>query len=299
MKAYHRPVMAEESIAGLAIRKDGVYVDATYGGGGHSALILQQLGDNGRLIGFDQDEDAAGNVPDDQRFFFVPHNFRYLKRFLKYHGAEQVDGILADLGVSSHQLDLAARGFSYRFDAPLDMRMNRQQGTTAATVLNGYPVGELQRIFSEYGEVRNARMLAQRLVEERALHPFETIGNLLTALDPLVRGKRERYLSQVFQALRIEVNDEMGALDDLLAQCLEVLKTGGRLVVISYHSVEDRKVKNFLKTGNTAGKADRDFYGNIFRPFRLINKKPLQARAEEVDENPRARSARLRIGERL
>lgn len=298
MSAYHQPVMAAESLEGLHIRPGGIYVDATFGGGGHSRLILEQLGDNGRLIAFDQDEDAARNVPEDSRLTFVPHNFRFMKRFLKLHGVREVDGILADLGVSSHQLDEAERGFSYRFDSDLDMRMNRQQEKTAATVVNSYSQEELQRIFSEYGEVRNARTLAERLVEERQVRPLETVGNFLSVVDPLVRGKRARYLSQVFQALRIEVNDEMGALEDFLNQSLEFLDVGGRLVVIAYHSVEDRMVKNFLKTGNVRGKMEKDFYGNIYRPFRLITKKALQAPKTEVADNPRARSARLRVGEK-
>lgn len=298
MTAYHRPVMAAESLEGLAIRPAGVYVDATFGGGGHSRLLLQQLGDKGRLIAFDQDEDAVRNVPDDARLTFVPHNFRFLKRFLKLYGIEAVDGILADLGVSSHQLDEAERGFSYRFEAGLDMRMNRQQERTAADVVNTYSADALQRLFSEYGEVRNARTLAQRLVEERRTRSIDTVENLLAVVEPLIRGKRERYLAQLFQALRIEVNDEMGALADFLAQSLETLRPGGRLVVIAYHSVEDRLVKNFLKTGNIQGTPERDFYGNINRPFRILTKKALQASSEEIAENPRARSARLRIGER-
>jgi 16S rRNA (cytosine1402-N4)-methyltransferase len=291
--------MAAESLEGLAIRPAGVYVDATFGGGGHSRLILQQLGDKGRLIAFDQDEDAVRNVPGDARLTFVPHNFRFLKRFLKLYGIKAADGILADLGVSSHQLDEAERGFAYRFDAGLDMRMNRQQERTAADVLNTYSAEALQRLFSEYGEVRNARTLAQRLVQERQSRSIDTVANLLAVVEPLIRGKRERYLAQLFQALRIEVNDEMGALADFLAQSLEALRPGGRLVVIAYHSVEDRLVKNFLKTGNIHGTPERDFYGNIYRPFRILTKKALQASPEEIAENPRARSARLRIAERL
>ncbi len=297
MMAYHQPVMARECMDGLAIQQGGAYVDATFGGGGHSKRILEHLGEKGRLIAFDQDEDAAENAPEDPRLTFVPHNFRFLKRFLKLYGTKEVDGILADLGVSSHQLDEAVRGFSYRFDADLDMRMNQQQEQTAARIVNTYSEEALQRLFSEYGEVRNAKTLARRLVEERQNRPVQTIGNLLSVIDPVIRGKRERYLAQLFQALRIEVNDEMGALDDFLEQSMELLKPGGRLVVLAYHSIEDRMVKNFLKTGNVQGKPRRDFYGNIFRPFRLIVKgeKPTP---EEVAENPRARSARLRVGER-
>lgn len=299
MMEYHKPVMATESLEGLAIRRDGTYVDATFGGGGHSALILEQLGDKGRLIAFDQDEDARQNLPDDNRLIFVPHNFRFLKRFLKLHRVQSVDGILADLGVSSHQLDEAERGFSYRFDSALDMRMNRGQDRTAADVINTYGPDDLQRLFSEFGEVRNARTLARHLADERQVRRLDTIGQFLSVIEPLIRGKRERYLSQVFQALRIEVNDEMGALKDFLEQSLEALTIGGRLVVIAYHSVEDRIVKNFLKTGSTEGKTIRDFYGNIYRPFEVLTKKALQASKTETQNNPRARSAKLRIGERI
>lgn len=299
MTNYHEPVMAAESIDGLAIKEDGIYVDATFGGGGHSALILNKLGDKGRLFGFDQDEDAAANVPDDDRLVFVPHNFRFLHRFLKLHGVKQVDGILADLGVSSHQINVAERGFSYRFDSQLDMRMNRQGELTAEKVINTYSEEELQRVFSDYGEVRNARTLAARIVSERSTGNISTVGALLAVVEPLIRGKKERYLSQVFQALRIEVNDEMGALEAFLQQSLEALRAGGRLVVIAYHSVEDRMVKNFMKTGNAAGVAERDFYGNIYRPFHLVTKKALLPSAAETRANPRARSAKLRIAERL
>ncbi|MCB0599483.1 MAG: 16S rRNA (cytosine(1402)-N(4))-methyltransferase RsmH, partial [Phaeodactylibacter sp.] len=244
--AYHEPVLASESIGALAIRPEGVYVDATFGGGGHSGLILEKLGPEGRLLGFDQDEDALANVPGDERFTFVHHNFRFMKRFLRLHRINEVDGILADLGVSSHQLDVPERGFSYRFDAALDMRMSRQQEKTAATVVNSYGPDALQEVFSRYGEVRNARTLAQRIAEEREHRPIETIGAFLAVVEPVVRGHRARYLSQVFQALRIEVNDEMGVLKEFLEQALDVLKPGGRLAVITYHSIEDRMVKNFL-----------------------------------------------------
>ncbi len=297
--AYHEPALASESIDALAIRPEGTYVDATFGGGGHSRLILERLGEKGRLLGFDQDEDALANVPDDGRFTFVLHNFRFLKRFLRLHRIQEVDGILADLGVSSHQLDVAERGFSYRFDAALDMRMNRQQEKAAATVANTYDLDALQEVFSRYGEVRNARTLAQRIVEGRRQHPIETIGRFLAVLEPAIRGHRARYLSQVFQALRIEVNDEMGALQDFLLQSLEVLKTEGRLAVITYHSVEDRMVKNFLKAGNFEGQQEKDFYGNIQRPFKVLTKKAIVPAAEEVRQNPRARSARLRVGEKV
>lgn len=295
-KSYHEPVMGPECMDALLINPDGVYVDATFGGGGHSAMILERLGPKGRLFGFDQDPDAAANVPDDTRFTLVQQNFRFLRRFLKLYGVSQVDGILADLGVSSHQLDEATRGFSYRFDSVLDMRMNPTEGLSAAAIVNESPAAELQRIFSEYGEVRNARTLAERIVEERNSRSIQTIGDLLSAMEPVIRGNRLRYLSQVFQALRMVVNDETGALTDLLTQACEVIKPGGRLVVISYHSIEDRLVKNFLKTGNAAGEVQKDFFGNINRPFSLPSQKLIQPTSEELKKNPRSRSAKLRWG---
>jgi 16S rRNA (cytosine1402-N4)-methyltransferase len=296
--AYHVPVLAKACIEGLVTDADGVYVDATFGGGGHSRLILEALSAKGRLVGFDQDEDALSNVPEDERFTFIHHNFRLLKRFLKLHGWRQVDGILADLGVSSHQLDVAQRGFSYRFDAPLDMRMNQSQEATAADLVNRLSAEALQELFSRYGEVRNARTLAQRIVAERQVRPISSIGSFLAILEPMVRGQRARYLSQVFQALRIALNDEMGALEEFLQQALEVLRPGGRLVAISYHSLEDRMVKNFLKSGNVEGRQEKDFYGNIYRPFRLLTKKALVPDEKEQETNPRSRSAKLRIGEK-
>lgn len=295
---YHVPVMAKESLEGLAIHADGIYVDATFGGGGHSGLILEALGDKGRLLGFDQDEDALANVPDDERFTFVQHNFRFLRRFLKLYGIRKVDGILADLGVSSHQLDEGTRGFSYRFDHDLDMRMNQSEGTTAADLLHTYMEEDLVRVFSEYGEVRNSKTLAAGIVQARQGKRIRTVGDFLTAIDPFIRGARWKYLSQVFQALRIEVNDEIGALEAFLEQSLEVLKPGGRLVVISYHSLEDRLVKNFLKSGNLQGEQQKDFYGNIYRPFKVISRKALLPTPEEIKVNPRARSAKLRVGEK-
>ena len=295
---YHKPVLASECVEALAIKPDGIYVDATFGGGGHARLILQELGDNGRLLGFDQDKDAASNVPDDPRFIFVPGNFRYLKRFLRLHGIKAVDGILADLGVSSHQLDTGDRGFSFRFDADLDMRMNQEGEITAADVLNNYSAVELQNLFSKYGEVRNARTLAQVIVSEREVMPFQTIENLLQVITPVIRGQRNRYLAQVFQALRIEVNDEMGALTEFLEQSFELLREGARIVVISYHSIEDRMVKNLLKSGNVEGEIEKDFYGNIYRPFKILTKKAVVADEAELKMNPRARSAKLRIGEK-
>jgi 16S rRNA (cytosine1402-N4)-methyltransferase len=290
--------MAQPCIDGLVTNPNGVYVDATFGGGGHSQLILEHLGEQGKLLGFDQDEDALANVPEDDRFIFVQHNFRFLKRFLKLHRIREVDGIMADLGVSSHQLDVPERGFSFRFDAPLDMRMNQQQEETAASLLQRLTVEELQDILSRFGEVRNAKTLAEQLVAEQRVKPIETIGAFLAVVDPLVRGNRARYLAQVFQALRIAVNDEMGALEDFLNQCLEVLKPGGRLVVLSYHSLEDRMVKHFLKTGNVEGVQEKDFYGNINRPFKILTRKAELPTEEEIERNSRARSAKLRVGER-
>ena len=299
MSQYHQPVMAEECIEGLAIREDGAYVDVTFGGGGHSRLIIKHLDDKGHLFGFDQDEDAYDNALEDSKFTFIAANFRYLKRFLKLHGIKEVDGILADLGVSSHQFDEGSRGFSYRFDHQLDMRMNVKDEITAAKVINEYSADYLQQMFSQYGEVRNAKSLALRIVEQRSIRSIETIGDLLAVMEPLIRGQRHRYLAQVFQAIRIEVNEEMAALQDLLEQSLEVLKKGGRLVVISYHSIEDRIVKNFFKTGNIEGRVDKDFYGNITRPFKLITRKAVVPGEEEIKNNSRARSAKLRIAEKI
>ena len=293
---YHNPVMGPECIEGLNIQPNGIYVDATFGGGGHSRLILKELKD-GHLYGFDQDEDAIPNIPDDERFTFNHHNFRYMKQFLKLHGVRKVDGILGDLGVSSHQLDEAERGFSFRYDADLDMRMNQQDERKASDILNTYNIGELQNVFSKYGEVRNSKTLAEAIVEERSVRKIKTINDFLTILGPLVRGNRGRYLAQVFQALRIELNDEMGALETFLETSLEILKPGGRLVIETYHSLEDRLVKNFLKTGNVRGEVIKDDFGKIDRPFKLINKKPILPSAEEIKRNPRSRSAKLRIAE--
>ena len=250
---YHVPVMLKECIEGLNIKPDGIYVDVTFGGGGHSRAILEKLGKNGRLIGFDQDEDALKNVPNDERFIFVQANFAEIKRFLRLHGYKQVDGILADLGVSSHQFDTAERGFSYRFDASLDMRMNQADELTAAKILNTYSVDNLQNVFSEYGEVRNSKTLAEAIVSNREVRPFQTINDFTMMLKPLVRGEEYKYFSQVFQALRIEVNQEMQVLQDFFHATVEVLKPEGRLVVLSYHSLEDRAAKNLFKTGNCAG----------------------------------------------
>lgn len=294
--SYHIPVMASECMEALQIKPGGVYVDATFGGGGHSRLILEKLGPSGKLIAFDQDDDALANLPDDERLIFVNHNFRFMRRFLRYYGVGEVDGLFADLGVSSHQLDEGERGFSYRYQADLDMRMNQFEGVTAADVLNGSTAEELQEVLGFYGEVRNARTLAQAIVQQRGVKQFRTIADLIAVAEPLVRGKKERYFSQVFQALRIKVNDEMGALQQLLEEGEQSLRVGGRIVVLSYHSLEDRMVKNFLKTGNVEGKLERDFYGNVHRPFEILYKGVVYPSQEEVSSNPRSRSAKMRAG---
>jgi len=295
---YHEPALLAESLDGLAIRPDGFYVDATYGGGGHSRAILNALGEDGKLMAFDQDADAEGQVSNDERLIFVKANFRYLRRFLRYYGIDGVDGVLADLGISFHQIDEADRGFSYRFDAHLDMRMNRAAGKTAADVLNSYRADELQKLLGLYGEVRNARTVAQRIEQVRQVQPLRTTGDLVALLEPLIRGNRQRYLAQVFQALRIEVNDELGALREFLEQACDALKSGGRMAIISYHSLEDRLVKNFFKTGDWEGEAHKDFYGNLVRPLEPVTRRPIVPSPEEVDKNPRARSARLRVAEK-
>ncbi|MBL7814522.1 MAG: 16S rRNA (cytosine(1402)-N(4))-methyltransferase RsmH [Saprospiraceae bacterium] len=296
---YHTTVLLNEAVEALNVRPDGTYVDATFGGGGHSRLILMGLTTNGKLIGFDQDEDVRSQMLEDKRFMFLNHNFRELKRMLRFSAIRRVDGILADLGVSSHQFDEAERGFSYRFDAPLDMRMNQNEGKTAADILNSFTAENLQKILSEYGEVRNAKTLAQALVAARSGKIFQNISDLLAVSDPLSMGDKIRYRSQVFQALRMEVNDEVGALKDFLQQSLDVLTTGGRLAVITFHSIEDRLVKNFMKSANFDGELQSDFYGNIHRPFKVITKKPIEPTQEEIRNNPRARSAKLRVAEKV
>ena len=296
---YHTSVLLHESIDGLAIELNGIYVDATFGGGGHSKEILKRLGAEGKLFGFDQDEDAKRNAPDDERFRLVQANFSELKRFLRLHDALPVDGILADLGVSSWQFDTAERGFSYRFDGPLDMRMNRMAEKTAAEVLNEYTAEQLQKMFSEYGEVRNSKTLALAIADAREQKEFETIADLLTVCDANQAGERHKYLAQVFQAIRIEVNDELGALKRLLEQSMEVLKSGGRLSVITFHSLEDRLVKNFMKNGSFEDEPVKDFYGNIERKFKVITKKPVEASEKEKKGNSRSRSAKLRVAEKI
>ena len=297
--SYHVPVLLSESLEGLAIQPKGIYVDVTFGGGGHSREILSRLAPEGHLYGFDQDADAEHNVPSDDRFTFVRSNFRYLYNFMRYYGRQgQVDGLLADLGVSSHHFDDQARGFSFRFDGDLDMRMNTRAGKTAADVVNQYSEGELANLFYLYGELKASRKLASTLVKARAEHPIATIGDFLEVIKPFVgKDKEKKFLAQAFQALRIKVNDEMSALKAMLQGSLRVLKPGGRLVVITYHSLEDRLVKNFLKAGNFEGKSEQDFFGNQQSPFRLVNNKVIVPTAEEIERNPRARSAKLRIAE--
>jgi 16S rRNA (cytosine1402-N4)-methyltransferase len=293
--SYHVPVMLKGSLDGLEIKPDGVYVDVTFGGGGHSRAILEQLNENGKLLAFDQDADAAQNVWNDPRLIFVPQNFEHLKRYLKLNGTTQVDGILADLGVSSYQFDTAERGFSTRFNAALDMRMDQDSKMTAADVLNNYDAAELQRVFGEYGEVRNARTLAHAIVGARTVVPMNTTADLLAIADPLSMGNVNRYMAQVFQALRIEVNKEMEVLEAFLQDATDSLKPGGRLVVISYHSLEDRLVKNYIRAGNASGEPERDVFGRTQIPLKAITKKPIEADAEELKINPRSRSARMRV----
>jgi 16S rRNA (cytosine1402-N4)-methyltransferase len=296
MSNYHNPVMLQECIEALNIKPNGTYVDVTFGGGGHSREIMKHLGKGGRLIAFDQDADAQQNKIDDDRFEFVDQNFRYLKNFCRLHGAIPVDGILADLGVSSHQFDEADRGFSIRFDAELDMRMNQSSELTAKQVVNTYAEADLHRIFGIYGEIQNAKSLARTIATARLNGPLNTIADLKNAVAGLIpRGKENKYLAQVFQALRIEVNQELEALKEFLAQSAEVLGTGGRLVVMSYHSLEDRLVKNFIAKGKFSGEVEKDFYGNDQKPLEAISRGAITATEEEIIENNRARSAKLRI----
>ena len=301
MAEYHVPVMLTECLEGLAIKAEGLYVDVTFGGGGHSREILRRLGEQGRLFGFDQDPDSRENAKefDIRSFTFIQANFRYLKRYLKLHGVKQVDGILADLGISSHQIDVPERGFSTRATAVPDMRMDQKSPLTARAVLNEYAEADLHKLLGIYGEVKNAKTLATAIVSERFLKPFETTADLLDLLKALApRGKEYKYFAQVFQAIRMEVNDEMGALEDFLNQSAEVLKPGGRLVVVSYHSLEDRMVKNFINKGKVFGEVEKDFFGNPLKPFKAINRKPITASEEELKRNNRARSAKLRIAEK-
>lgn len=291
--------MLKECLDGLNIDPNGVYVDVTFGGGGHSKAILERL-DKGTLISFDQDPDAAKNAPDDDRLIFVAQNFRYLKKFCKLNGFKQVDGILADLGVSSHQFDSAERGFSIRFDAELDMRMDQTSDLTAKKVINEYDEADLHRIFGMYGEIQNAKTLAKTIIVARLREPINTIAQLKEVVKPLVkRGKENQYYAQLFQAVRIEVNQELEALQEMLEQTAEILKPGGRLVVMSYHSLEDRLVKNFINKGKFRGEVEKDFFGNEIKPFEQLTRKAIVPKEEEIKENNRARSAKLRIGVKL
>ena len=288
--------MLRECIEGLDIKPDGTYVDVTFGGGGHSKEILKHLGKNGRLLAFDQDADAQQNIPEDERFEFVDQNFRYLKNFCRLHNAVPVNGILADLGVSSYQFDQPERGFSIRFDAELDMRMNQSSELTAKTVINTYTEADLHRIFGVYGEIQNAKSLARTIATARLNHEISTVAELKNAIQGLIpRGKENKYLAQVFQALRIEVNQELEALKDFLEQSAEVLAPGGRLVVMSYHSLEDRLVKNFIAKGKFSGEVEKDFYGNDQKPLEAVSRGAVTASEEEIKDNNRARSAKLRI----
>jgi len=301
MTDYHQPVLLQACIDGLNLQPGGTYVDITFGGGGHSREILNQL-EGGRLFGFDQDVDARANAQaiGDSRLTFVASNFRNIKRYLRLHGVKQVDGILADLGISSHQIDTPERGLSTRFDADLDMRMNQQADRTARQVINDYTEAELHRILGMYGEITNARTAAGAIVSARSNRPIKTINDLKAALQRYApRGKENKFFAQVFQALRIEVNEEMQALEEFLEQVPELLKPGGRLVVMSYHSLEDRPVKNFIAKGKFQGEVEKDLYGNELKPLRSITRKPIEATPDEVARNPRARSAKLRIAEKL
>ena len=296
---YHIPVLLQETIDGLHVKADGIYVDCTFGGGGHSRALLAQLGEKGILVAFDQDEAARKNLPTDSRVIFVPQNFRHLQRFLRLHKITQVDGILADLGVSSHQFDKADRGFSIRFDAALDMRMDQRQKTTAADILKQFTELQLHKMLEQYGEVTNAKTLAKTIVQQRGLMPIKTIQQFKQAVESVVKGNPQKYFAQVFQALRIEVNDEMGALKELLQQTPSLLKSGGRIAIITFHSLEDRMVKNFFKTGSFSEEVIDDLYGG--KPesqFKILTKKPILPTDIETKRNKRSRSAKLRLVEK-
>ena len=296
---YHIPVMLKQSVDGLNIREGGIYVDVTFGGGGHSREILSRIGDNGRLYSFDQDADAERNIIDDNRFTFVRSNFRYIKNWMRYHGEEHIDGLLADLGVSSHHLDDETRGFSFRFDTPLDMRMNKRAGLNAAYVINNYSEEQLADVFYLYGELRQARQIASLITKQRSSKRIETTGELKEAVGKLFAREREKKeLAKLFQALRIEVNHEMNALKEMLNGAISLLAPGGRLSVITYHSIEDRIVKNIMKAGNAEGKIVQDFFGRTSCPMKPLGKVTTADR-EEVETNPRSRSAKLRIAEKI
>jgi 16S rRNA (cytosine1402-N4)-methyltransferase len=296
---YHIPVLFQETLQGLSIQPDGVYVDCTFGGGGHSKGILEQLGAKGKLIAFDQDADAQKNLPDDERVIFVPQNFRHLQRMLRLHKISAVDGVLADLGVSSHQFDEGGRGFSIRFSGPLDMRMDRRQGSNAADIIRNYSEQQLHKLFEQYGEVTNSKTLAKHIVHERKHLQSATIEQFKALISPVVKGNPNKYLAQVFQALRMEVNDEMGALKDMLQQVPAVLKPGGRVAIITFHSIEDRVVKNFFRQGSFDETPDNPFMPVVKEEvFAIITKKPVTASEEEMKRNTRSRSAKLRIAEK-
>lgn len=299
-QVYHIPALLEDSINGLNINPDGVYVDVTFGGGGHSRAIMERLGQGGRLLSFDQDIDAWANRIDDPRFTFVHSNFSFLKNFVRFYHVESVDGILADLGVSFHHFDAEERGFSFRHDSRLDMRMNQASKVDAATIVNTYDEGRLADVLYLYGELKQSRRMASAIVKARNAGTIDTTGRLVEVVSPFIRKSQEKKeLAQVFQALRIEVNHEIDALKKLLMQSLEVLKPGGRLAVITYHSLEDRLVKNFMRSGNVEGNVEKDFYGRVNTPWRLINNKVIVASAEEMERNPRSRSAKLRVAEKI
>ena len=296
---YHKPVLLHESVEGLQVQPDGLYADVTFGGGGHSRAILDLLGPKGKLFGFDQDEDAKANIINDDRFVFIPQNFQYLKNFVRLNGARQLDGVLADLGVSSYQFDIPEKGFSTRFDARLDMRMDQQQETTAGTILNNYDQQSLTNIFRKYGELKQAWQMAGAIVNARQKAAIQTTNELKEIVDLyLPRNRENKVLAQLFQALRIEVNQEMLVLESLLEQCADVIKPGGRLVVISYHSLEDRLVKNYMRAGNAEGTIAKDFFGKSLSPWEIITRKPIIPSTIEINENNRARSAKLRIAQR-
>lgn len=299
-EAYHIPALLQGSVDGLNVKPDGIYVDVTFGGGGHSREILRRLGPKGRLFGFDQDADAEKNIISDDRFTFVRSNFRYIKNWMRYYEVDEVDGVLADLGVSSHHFDDETRGFSFRFEAPLDMRMNKRAGMTAADVLNNYTEEQLADVFYLYGELKQARRMAMAIVKARQQLPLRTTQDLMGAVGNLVAKEREKKeLAQVFQALRIEVNREMEVLKEMLNGAQELLAKGGRLSVITYHSLEDRMVKNMMRAGNVEGRVEQDFFGRVKAPLRLVNSKVITPSDEEVENNPRSRSAKLRIAEKL
>ena len=299
-ETYHVPVLLKESVDGLDIKPNGIYVDVTFGGGGHSKEILRRLGKNGKLYSFDQDADAERNIIGDERFTFVRSNFRYLKNWMRYYGVEQIDGLLGDLGVSSHHFDDETRGFSFRFDAPLDMRMNKRAGATAADILNKYEEEQLADIFYLYGELKTARKIAASIVKARNVKSIETTQDMLNAVGHLFQREREKKeMAKLFQALRIEVNHEMEALKEMLLAATELIKPGGRLSVITYHSLEDRIVKNVMKAGNVEGKISQDFFGRIDTPFKAVNHKVIVPDMNEQQQNPRSRSAKLRIAEKI